>query len=326
MNNLPTISVIVPVYNVQDYLEECIGSIVSQTYKELEIILVDDGSTDRSATICDVWAKKDSRIKVIHKQNGGLSDARNAGMAIATGELIGFVDSDDMIRNDMYELLYSNMSENNSDISACGIKLFWNDGTPERMLTKSGSIVLNTEEAMLATVQESFLVQPVVYKLYKRNLIENILFEVGKYHEDVYWTYQAIANATTVSIFDESCYLYRQRNGSIMHDAYSLKRLDSLDAQFLRLKYIEEHFPAIFKKCEINIWFSCIYTYQMLIKYASIEDMTEGFKIVKKILNDYPIKLSYFKLMTLKQCIWAILAKINLSLCCRIRNALRIGF
>ena len=110
--NLPKISVIIPVYKVEEYINRCIKSVVNQTYDNLEIILVDDGSPDNCPAICDKWAEKDSRIKVIHKNNGGLSDARNMGMKIASGELIGFIDSDDWISKEMYQLLYENMKEN----------------------------------------------------------------------------------------------------------------------------------------------------------------------------------------------------------------------
>ena len=125
--NLPKISVIIPVYKVEEYINRCIKSVVNQTYDNLEIILVDDGSPDNCPVICDKWAEKDSRIKVIHKNNGGLSDARNMGMKIASGELIGFIDSDDWISKEMYQLLYENMKENESDISACGVKMVWED-------------------------------------------------------------------------------------------------------------------------------------------------------------------------------------------------------
>ena len=130
------ISIIVPVYRVEPYLDRCVQSIVDQTYQNLEIILVDDGSPDNCPAMCDAWAAKDSRVKVIHKENGGLSDARNAGLAAAAGEYIGFVDSDDWISPDMYRLLYENMAEHGSDVSACGVEMVWEDRTPPRLLTK----------------------------------------------------------------------------------------------------------------------------------------------------------------------------------------------
>lgn len=118
---MPKISIIVPVYNVEKYLEKCVRSILAQTFTDFELILVDDGSPDSSGAMCDQFAKQDERVKVIHKENGGLSDARNAGIEIATGEYLGFIDSDDYIADDMYELLYTNIVKEDADLSICGI-------------------------------------------------------------------------------------------------------------------------------------------------------------------------------------------------------------
>ena len=163
----PKISVIVPVYKVEAYLDKCVRSIMDQTYRNLEIILVDDGSPDDCPAMCDAWAEKDSRIRVIHKENGGLSDARNAGMAVATGEYIGFIDSDDYIAPDMYRLLLERMTADGSDIAACGVEMVFEDGTPPRMLTPTGSHVLDNGQAMEAIIREDLLKQPVWYKLYR---------------------------------------------------------------------------------------------------------------------------------------------------------------
>ena len=168
--------------------------------------MVDDGSPDSCPQICEEYRKKDSRIKVIHKQNGGLSDARNAGMAVATGELMAFVDSDDWIALDMYAHLYQRLSEDNSDIAACGVQMVWEDKTLSRMLTREGNCVLNQEEAMRAIIEESWLKQPVWYKLYKTALVRDILFPKGKYHEDVFWIYQAVGRAQNVSVSDRIGY------------------------------------------------------------------------------------------------------------------------
>ena len=186
------ISVIIPVYNVEKYLDRCVESVVNQTYKNLEIILIDDGSTDNCLAKCDEWARKDSRIKVIHKKNGGLSDARNAGLKIAQGKYIGFVDSDDWIRCDMYQMLYERLQIDDSDIAACGVEMIWEDGKSSQLLTKMGKCVLNKQEAMRAIVEETWLKQPVWYKLYRTESIQGILFPIGKYHEDVFWSYQAV--------------------------------------------------------------------------------------------------------------------------------------
>ena len=269
----PVISVIVPVYKVEPYLDRCIQSIVNQTYKNLEIILVDDGSPDICPAMCDAWAAKDGRIKVIHKENGGLSDARNAGIAVSTGELIGFVDSDDWIETNMYELLYWHIVNEQSDIAACGVEMCWDDGTPSRPLTKTGNCILNRQEAMTAIIRESWLKQPVWYKLYKAELVRDIPFPFGKYHEDVFWSYQAVARAKQVSVFDVPCYHYTQRSGSIMGDGYSIKRLNTLEAKRLRLKFVTDNFPELIDAAKIDLLFSCIYAMQMSLLFLLGSDL-----------------------------------------------------
>lgn len=325
MSQKPLISVIVPVYNVEPYLDRCIQSIVEQTYENLEIILVDDGSPDNCPAVCDAWAEKDNRIRVIHKVNGGLSDARNVGMAIATGELIGFVDSDDWISPDMYQLLYDRMMVDSSDITACGVEMVWDDSTLSCMLTASGSYVLNTEEAMAAIIQESCLKQPVWYKLYKTDLIRDISFPVGKCHEDVFWSYQAIGRSRRVSVFDQPCYFYRQRNGSIMGNGYSLRRLDALEAKVARLQYIQQHIPTLLNLTKRDLWFSCIYMMQMLLKYCKPDIKKTGSEIIYGILQVYPIRINPGDRNSVKQLIWLTMARFSLGITCKLRNLLQIG-
>lgn len=324
MDNTPLISVIVPVYKVEAYLDKCISSIVGQTYKNLEIILVDDGSPDKCPQMCDAWAAKDSRIRVIHKENGGLSDARNVGMAVAKGELIGFVDSDDWIEDNMYKLLYQHIVNEHSDISACGVEVCWDDGTPSRMLTKTGCCVLDREEAMRAIIEESWLKQPVWYKLYKTELIRDILFPVGKYHEDVFWSYQAVARAERVAVFDALCYHYRQRSGSIMGDGYSLKRLDSLEAKCLQLSFVRRSFPSLEGMARLNILFSCIYAMQMCLKYLPETDIESGRREILKALD---LGKPYQEItdVSLKQRVWILLSGLSFDNTCRLRNLFKIG-
>lgn len=318
------ISVIVPVYKVEAYLDRCVQSIANQSYRNLEIILVDDGSPDNCPALCDAWAERDSRIKVVHKQNGGLSDARNAGMAIATGELMGFVDSDDWITPDMYQHLYDLLDADGSDIAACGVEMVWEDGTPSRLLTKSGCCVLDQEDAMRAIIEESWLKQPVWYKLYKTALIRDIPFPVGKYHEDVFWSYQAVARAQKVSVSDKVGYYYAQRSGSIMGEGYSLKRLDSLDAKVLRLAYIREHFPQLLSLAQCDLHFSCIYAMQMCLQHLSTAELAIAREKIKKITG--AIKpLHRQRNMSVKQSIWLYLSQLSFEGTCRLRNMLKIG-
>ena len=321
MENMPLISVIVPVYKVESYLDKCISSITRQTYTNLEIILVDDGSPDKCGAMCDAWAEKDSRIKVIHKENGGLSDARNAGMAAATGELMAFVDSDDWLNPNMYQLLYEAMQRTGSDIAACGVEMVWEDGTAPRMLTKPGEYILDARQAMQAIIEESILKQPVWYKLYKTALIRDIPFATGKYHEDVFWSYQAIGAAKCVSVTDTPCYYYLQRSGSIMGVGFSPKRLDGLEAKIQRLEFIRRNYPDLMNLAKRELFMSCLWLEQMTKKYL---EGTERKNCEKKIRYAWNL-VKDASAQTLKEWIWMTMARISFAGTARVRNMLGMG-
>ncbi|EGO6689884.1 glycosyltransferase, partial [Enterococcus faecalis] len=163
---MPKISIIVPVYNVEKYLEKCVRSILAQTFTDFELILVDDGSPDSSGAMCDQFAEQDQRVKVIHKENGGLSDARNAGIEIATGEYLGFVDSDDYIADDMYELLYTNIVKEDADLSICGIYDVYEGKEPVEK--QQQYIVLDKVAAMKMILEAKVVSVHAVNKLYKK--------------------------------------------------------------------------------------------------------------------------------------------------------------
>lgn len=201
MNN-QLISIIIPVYNVERYLDRCVSSVTGQDYRNLEIILIDDGATDSSSWLCESWAGKDSRIKVIHKKHGGLSDARNAGLRVAGGDLIGFVDSDDWIGPEMYSRLKDALEKDQSDIAACSVEIVWEDEGRTKLLKERENIILNRLEAQKELLYESRLRQPVWDKLYRRKVLEGVFFEKGKQHEDVFWSYKVIGNAERVSVID----------------------------------------------------------------------------------------------------------------------------
>ncbi len=269
------ISVIVPVYNVEAYLTRCIESIVGQTYRDLEIILVDDGSLDASSQMCDEWAKKDGRIKVIHKVNGGLSDARNAGLAVATGEYVSFVDSDDLIHSQMIELLYQELSFHHADVAECGFLKFsdYNEiSSKER--TVQDTIELTPESALAELILERKIHQIACSKLYRRELLTGVPFPVGKICEDEFWTYKIIGKATKIVCFSTALYYYFQREGSIIH-TYSLKRLHCIEAFEERLKYVTEHFPRLVPLANRAYLGACIFHYQMLCWYSDVDDSGE---------------------------------------------------
>lgn len=325
MNCKGLISIIVPIYKVEKVLDRCIRSIVCQTYSDLEIILVNDGSPDNCPDICDRWEKKDSRIKVIHKENGGLSDARNAGLEFANGEFIGFVDSDDWIAPEMYERLLKSMIQNNSDIAACSVEMVWENNSQSRMLTQQKNCVLNRKEAQLELLIESKLKDPVWYKLYRKSVIEGIFFEKGKYHEDVFWSYRAIGNANSVSIIDYIGYYYWQRGESIMGEKYSLKRLDAVEGKCNRQEYFKEYFPELESKGLVDLWFTCLYQGQVALKELSQKEVLQVFQRLKEVLKKYPILKKSFKDIKKMHRIWIFMEKISLIQTCKIRNLLKVG-
>lgn len=210
------ISVIVPVYKVEQYLGRCIESIQNQTYRNLEIILVDDGSPDQCGQICDNYMQNDSRIRVIHKTNGGLSDARNAGIQIARGNYLGFIDSDDYIAPDMFAHLYQLLVDNKADISICSAVVVSEDGQAEFTngdLTK----VLTGEDILSQMIYRNLFTVNTWNKLYKRNLFDNIRFPKGMLYEDLATTYKLMDISDCVVCSNAQKYAYVQRSGSIMN-------------------------------------------------------------------------------------------------------------
>ncbi|NME82447.1 glycosyltransferase [Clostridium sp. SM-530-WT-3G] len=223
------ISIIVPVYNVENYLGKCIDSIINQSFYDIEIILIDDGSTDNSGKICDQYKLKDNRIKVIHKINGGLSSARNCGLDIAKGEYIGFVDSDDYIDKYMYEKMINNLKENNSDIVICDMNYYLN-GTDISNNKFRDFGVLNREDTLLKYLNHSYFKSHAQNKLYKKYLFNNLRFPEGKLFEDVATFYKVIGNSNRISFVNEKLYYYNQGNGnSITKKKFNLKNLDLID-------------------------------------------------------------------------------------------------
>lgn len=225
MRNHSLISVIVPIYKVQDYLKECIESIINQTYSDIEVILVDDGSPDRCPQMCDEWAKRDSRIRVVHKKNGGLSSARNAGLDVAKGEYISFVDSDDFICKDALENLYNRIKDDKSIGITSGLIYRYQDGSINNFKDQwlcSKEIVIPSSEFLLETMSQKTS-YTVWNKLYRRDVIGNTRFREGRNNEDTLFMYDlgkniAILNVCMVEI-PHYVYYYRYREDSICTSA-----------------------------------------------------------------------------------------------------------
>lgn len=312
------ISVIVPVYKVEAYLDKCVQSIVDQTYRNLEIILVDDGSPDNCGAMCDAWAEKDSRIKVIHKENGGLSDARNAGMAAATGDYIGFVDSDDWIESQMYERLHEAMVTTDSDIAACGIQLV-DEGQTLKITTSSGTVCcLTPDEAIGGLIQGGGVKAVAWNKLYRRNLLSEELFPVGKSHEDEFFTYRILAKAKKIAYIENELYYYLQRQGSIMQ-TFNFRRLDCLDAYWERLEFLRSNYPDLYRKDKLEFSIFCTIYYRQVLKLCK----TDAQRYKKKIVQcRKKVRFSHkeLKSASMKQRIYVYGTHWCIELFCRLLN------
>lgn len=243
------VSVVVPVYNVRDYLSDCIESICSQSYGDLEIILVDDGSTDDSGIICDQAAELNKNIRVVHKENGGLSSARNAGIDIANGEFIVFVDSDDVIGNDYVEKLIEPFHSNESaDISICGFARFSENINEVKLLSDcvfQGYRRISNLEALagICNTDHSTYFEITCNKMYRVELFDGIRFPVGKVHEDVSTVYKLLYKAKDIYICDEALYYYRLRQDSIT-GAFRRENLDLIEALEQRDAFYHSLLPA----------------------------------------------------------------------------------
>ena len=244
----PLVSIIIPVYQVEKYLDKCIASVVNQTYTNLEIILVDDGSPDNCPAICDAWKSRDSRITVIHQPNGGLSKARNKGLKLASGEFIGFVDSDDWIEPNMYELLLSALLEAEADIAICDYQSETEISKITRInQSSSKSKMYSSEEAMRLILEDKGMYTFVWNKLYRRNVLSEITFPEGKIYEDNVWTPQIIGNANLLVYIDYQFYHYLYRYDSLSHNKRQSLNLiwDKIEMSERRIEYIRGHYPIL---------------------------------------------------------------------------------
>jgi len=322
--NSPLISVIVPVYNVEQYLDRCVESIVNQTYKNLEIILVDDGSTDSSGTKCDEWSKKDSRIRVIHKENGGQSSARNVGLSIATGSLIGFVDSDDYIDESMYESMHRTISDYECEIAECAMLIFYDKNEFCSIIGSGETIVLDSKEAIKDNILEKHLTSTVPNMLVKSEIAKNIQFDEGKINEDILWPYRVITSSNKVAYIDKTFYFYLQRHGSTMNSEYSEKRFDALDALESRAELVRNAYPEYLHIATRAYMGACMYHYQMLCRQAKSDE----YERYKSALHTRFCKGDFdalFDGLSFKYKVWYSMFRAFPNFTCKIRNKFKIG-
>lgn len=245
IKNEPLVSVIIPVYKVERYITRCIESVLNQTYKNLEIILIDDGSPDKCGEICDAYAKADGRIQVIHKKNGGLSDARNVGIEAAQGDYITCVDSDDYISIYYVENLYQCLFENGADISVCSHKKVYEEEFTIPVQSKFCNSLLSKEEFFKKMLLEKEVTCSAWGNLVKSTYYEGVRFPKGKFYEDLATTYKLYDKAEKIAVTTEKLYFYYIRSGSQQNEKFSLNQMDAIEYSKELLEFINQKYPTV---------------------------------------------------------------------------------
>lgn len=283
----PIISIIVPIYNVEKYLPRCIESILNQNFKQFELILVNDGSTDNSAKVCDIYDKKDNRIKVIHKKNGGVSSARNAGLKVVNGEYIGFVDPDDYIDKYMYKILYELCENNTCDIGICKLgreidgKLL--NGNKEQKILE-----LNNVEAMKELFKGELYRFSLCNKIYKRKCFKDIIFPEGRIHEDLSTIYKLFANCNKAVYTSYEGYIYVKRENSILTSTYSEKRLQSFIGWDEIINFIAKNYNEVLDQVIATFTYWCIdNVFYILSQIKNYNDIKKYLRCVQKYTHKY---------------------------------------
>lgn len=269
------ISIIIPIYNTEKYLQECLDSVINQSYKNLEIILINDGSTDKSKEICEEYRNKDSRIILINQKNKGAAVAKNIGLDLIKGDLFAVLDSDDILHPNNLEILYTQMINTNADIIEANFTTNldkFNNKSHIRNHTNIEKIKrYNTEKALEELITNGKCHQTPWNKLYKKELLKNIRFPQGKYIDDEYWTYKIFLNAKYISKLDLITYYYRQHENSTMGKSYSVRRLDAIDALYERYLTIKKTFPRLEYLALKSFLLCCIFNFQKLCMECDLD-------------------------------------------------------
>ncbi|MBR2674005.1 MAG: glycosyltransferase [Mogibacterium sp.] len=316
------ISVIVPIYGMEKYLDRCIESILRQTYPNLQIILVDDGSRDSCPKICDEWAKKDERVKVIHKEQEGVASARNAGLDFADGVFISFVDADDYLSFDMLETLHDMIISSDADIAECEYIKVHDDNYAFKKESNAARIEYNSSEALTALIADRFFKQIVWNKLFRKSAIGNIRFPDVDIYEDEYFTYRVIGESEKLVRSDEVLYAYRQHDKSKMYARENAADMQAIECRLKRHEYIKTHYKSLTKLSAQNICSSCIYWGQAAMRNQEGKDVDIFIRGLQEVVNIYAEEASS---NTFKEYIWLKISSKSLKTACTLRNMLGIG-
>ncbi len=283
----PLISVIVPVYNVDSYIEKTVGCILAQTYENIEIILVNDGSSDKSGEICNKLAEQHDNICVIHRQNRGVCSARNAGIEASHGEFIGFCDGDDTIDSDMYEFLYSLIEQDNADISLCEVRFVMPDGSEKQIATGEKKI-WNGAEEFLPELLSGKVKMSVDTKLFRRSVIENVRFnEQLKTYEDKLFCFDASLNAGVISSHNVAKYTYWRRVGSSSFTGFNEKYFDGIRVSDIINDVIRSRYPALIEYAESNKLAAYIRIFKLICTRGGYGKFQEQENLMLKYIRDF---------------------------------------
>lgn len=284
----PIISIIIPVYNIELYISDCLDSILAQRFTNYEVIVVNDGSTDDSRNICEAYARRDERIKVIHKEYGGVSSARNAGLELASGDYIGFVDGDDRIKPDMYERLYQLCMDTNSDISICKLGREING----KLINQDNGLAdvkeLEHQEALRELFKGALYRFSLCNKLFKASCFKNIQFPEGRIHEDLSTTYKLFANSRKSVFINKIGYLYIKRENSILTSRFNEKRMDSFIGWNEILSFMSKHYKELSEEVFSCFAYWCVdNVYYILNQVESKQDKKKYLRGIQTCVNKY---------------------------------------
>lgn len=284
MKDRPAVSVVVPVYNVEEYLEQCVNSILNQDFGNFELLIIDDGSTDESGNLCEELARRDKRIRCFHKENGGLSDARNFGIDRMRGDLVTFVDSDDWLEPDCLSYLYNAICSTDAEISTCVYLRVSESGSKPWRSLPVGPEVMSGRDALLSLFYDEKINVSAHGKLYKSRLFEDIRYPLGKRYEDVGTTYRLLAKAQRVAVGGLPLYNYRMRPGSITHEG-SDGLFDRCELAEIAYKEISEY-----KDDELTAAAECYMTFHELsvlrsYKPSCLFDYDRAMRLKERVLE-----------------------------------------
>ncbi|NHC43501.1 glycosyltransferase [Bacillus sp. MM2020_1] len=308
------ISIIVPVYNTEPFLKKCLDSILSQTFKDFELIIINDGSTDKSGSICDEFALKDKRVKVIHKENGGLSSARNTGIRIAEGEFLGFVDSDDYLEKEMYKVLYTLCKKTNSDIAICK---FSREVKGKLQKEPNNELILemNHDDALRNLFKGVLYRFSVCNKLFKKACFDDIIFPEGRVHEDLSTTYKLFAKSNKAVYTSYPGYVYVKREESILTSKFNKKRLDAFLGWEEILSFMSDNYPNLTNEFLCCFAFGSIDNIHYILNQVENRGDKENYlKVIQSLVRKHFSKLLLNNSLSFKYKLTLALLIINTNL------------